>query len=77
MTLNIVSAEKVEFSGTVENVSLPGAMGSFMVLENHASLVSTLTKGTITYEEAGKTESLEIRGGVADVDNNIVTVCLY
>ncbi len=77
MTLKIISAEKVEFEGTVESVTLPGAKGLFQVLKNHAALISALNKGTITYVSQGETHTREILGGVADIKNNVVSVCLY
>ena len=45
MTLNIISAEKVEFTGEVSKVTMPGALGLFTVLENHAALISSLVAG--------------------------------
>ena len=77
MTLKIISAEKVEFEGTVESVTLPGAKGLFQVLKNHAALISALNKGTITYVSQGEPHTREILGGVADIKNNVVSVCLY
>ena len=78
MTLKIISAEEVVFEGEVTAVTLPGTMGEFTVLRNHASLVSTLTKGEISYTTpSGEVEKTEIPGGLADVDNNVVSVCLY
>ena len=40
MVLEIISSEQILFKGEVESVTLPGAKGSFTVLENHASLIS-------------------------------------
>lgn len=77
MTLNIISAEKVEFTGIVSKVTLPGAQGLFTVLENHAALISSLVAGTLVYTVDGKDESMEIKGGIADVNHNVVSVCLY
>lgn len=77
MTLKIISAEDVLFEGDVTIVTLPGVMGLFTILNNHASLVSTLTAGDVVYESNGQTESLKIAGGIVDVDNNIVSVCIY
>lgn len=45
MTLKIISAESVLFEGEVSSVTLPGQMGAFTVLRNHASLISTLVAG--------------------------------
>ncbi len=78
MTLKIISAEAIVFEGDVTAVTLPGALGSFTVLRNHASLVSTLTAGDIEYTDTtGHKETRRIEGGIADVDNNVVSVCLY
>lgn len=76
MTLKIISAEDVVFEGEVSSVTLPGQMGEFTVLKNHASLVSVLIPGTITYTEAGDAQSVDIQGGLVDVDNNVISVCL-
>ncbi len=77
MTLKIISAEDILFQGEVNSVTLPGAMGSFTVLRNHASLISTLTSGLVTYNEDGIENSVEIGGGLVDVDSNVVSVCIY
>lgn len=78
MTLKIISAEDILFEGEVNSVTLPGTMGSFTVLRNHASLISTLTSGVITYtDESGETDTVGIEGGLVDVDNNVVSVCIY
>ncbi len=76
MVLEIISSEQILFQGEVESVTLPGAQGSFTVLENHASLVSTLDAGTIEYVTAGQRQSLSVGGGFVDVDNNRVAVCI-
>ncbi len=78
MTLKIISAEKIEFEGAVTSVTLPGALGLFQVLQNHAALISSLKAGTMTYVlDGGETQSREIAGGVADIKDNVVSVCLY
>lgn len=78
MTLKIISAQEILYTGEVSSVTLPGTMGEFMVLNNHASLISTLASGTIRYVDgSGSAGSADISGGIADVDNNIVSVCIY
>lgn len=77
MTLKIISAEKVEFEGAVEQITLPGVVGSFQVLKGHADLISALAPGKMSYVASGQTVSLDIHGGVADVKNDVVSVCLY
>lgn len=79
MTLKIISAEKILFEGDVRSVTLPGELGQFTVLPRHASLVSTLVKGNISYTaaEGGERHTIEVEGGIADVDNDVVSVCIY
>lgn len=77
MTLKIISAEEIVFEGAVTMVTLPGSLGSFTVLRNHAALVSTLVAGDIVYtDDSGKQHSSHIDGGIADIDDNVVSVCL-
>jgi F-type H+-transporting ATPase subunit epsilon len=78
MTLKLISAEQVIFDGEVSSVTLPGTMGRFTVLNNHASLISTLSAGNISYTDAeGQRVETPIESGLADIDNNIVSVCIY
>ena len=77
MTLNIISAQSVMFTGEVKSVTLPGTVGSFTVLRDHASLISTLTSGEIGYtDDDGNRHQVAIAGGVVSVDNNIISVCV-
>lgn len=78
MTLEIISAHEVTFKGEVESVTLPGELGLFTVLKNHAALISVLVKGKVRYTTpGGAEESIEIAGGIADVNNNVISVCVY
>lgn len=77
MTLKIISAQQIMYSGEVTSVTLPGTMGSFTVLKDHASLISTLTPGAVTYIDAdGNRHESDIMGGIVSVDNNIISVCV-
>ena len=77
MTLNIISAQSIIFTGEVKSVVLPGEQGRFTVLHNHASLISTLVSGQIVYtDNDNATHSADIKGGIVSVDNNIISVCV-
>ena len=76
LQLKIVSPEKVEYDGAVERILVPGTMGQFEILNDHAPIVSTLQKGTVEYvNKEGKT-SLEIQGGFVEVQKNQVSLCV-
>ena len=78
MTLKIISAVEVLFEGEATAVTLPGTMGAFTVLHNHASLVAMRAAGNILYRMPdGSEHTAAITGGVADIDNNVISVCVY
>ncbi|HEY6913056.1 MAG TPA: ATP synthase F1 subunit epsilon [Paludibacter sp.] len=76
MKLEIITPEQIYFSGEVTSVTLPGTSGLFTVWENHAPLISSLTKGKISYTANNKETDLIVDGGFAEVSNNTVTVCV-
>ncbi|MDE6453723.1 MAG: F0F1 ATP synthase subunit epsilon [Muribaculaceae bacterium] len=78
MILKVISAAEVIFEGEVSSATLPGQQGAFTVLRNHASLVAILSAGTVAYRTPdGSEHTRAITGGVADVDNNVINVCVY
>ncbi len=78
MTLEIISPQEVVFKGDADSVTLPGELGKFTVLKNHAPLISVLVEGSIVYRTpAGEENSYSIKGGLADIDNNVISVCIY
>ncbi|HEY5591656.1 MAG TPA: ATP synthase F1 subunit epsilon [Paludibacter sp.] len=76
MKLEIITPEKIFFSGEVTSVTLPGTTGSFTVWENHAPLISSLMKGIISYDAKDGKREFEVESGFAEVSKNVVTVCL-
>lgn len=76
LKLKIVSPEKVVFDDAVENVIVPGTLGQFEILENHAPIISTLEKGNVTYKTKIDNFSLKITGGFVTVQKNQVNICV-
>ena len=75
MHLEIITPDKKVFSGEVEAIKLPGAEGSFGILNNHAPIIATLKKGIVKVTDSKKVvENFEINGGVVEVLNNKVIV---
>ena len=70
----LVSPEKLVFSGEVQQVDLPGAEGDFGVLENHAPVVTTLRPGILTVHTAGGAQRFVVLGGFAEVSASGLTV---
>jgi len=74
-SFELVSPERLMFSGQVESVVVPGTEGAFTVLKDHAPLMSTLKPGIVEIaESASKTQRLFVRGGFADVSPTGLTI---
>ena len=76
LQLKIVSPEKIEYDGVVESVLVPGSMGQFEILDNHAPIISTLQKGVVEYATQEGKVSLNILGGFVEVQKNQVSLCV-
>ena len=76
LKLKIVSPEKVEYDGMVESVLVPGTMGQFEILTDHAPIISSLGKGTVEYATAEGKQQLQVTGGFVAVQQNEVSLCI-
>ena len=75
MKLEITSPDKQIFSGEATLVQLPGSDGLFEILHNHAPMIAALGPGRAKVQTVdGKLQLFEIRGGVCEVKENIITV---
>jgi F-type H+-transporting ATPase subunit epsilon len=74
LQLDIVTPEKKIFSDTVDNVYLPGEDGEMGILPLHAGLVTALKAGELRYDRGGKTETLAIGSGFAEINQTKVIV---
>jgi F-type H+-transporting ATPase subunit epsilon len=70
----LVSPERLLFSGEVDQVDAPGAEGEFGVFAGHAPLVATLKPGILTIIEGGKAQRMVLFGGFAEVSPQGMTV---
>tara|TARA_B100001750_G_C15520800_1_gene611352 strand:- start:159 stop:404 length:246 start_codon:yes stop_codon:yes gene_type:complete len=74
MFLQIISPTKTIFEGKVSSVKVPGDEGEFEMLNKHAAIVSSLTKGIIRVKKQDKQiEKFEIKSGIIEMQkNNII-----
>ena len=70
----LVSPEKLLFSGEVEQVDVPGSEGYFGVLAGHAPAVAILRPGILTVKTQGGEQKIVVLGGFAEVSANGLTV---
>jgi F-type H+-transporting ATPase subunit epsilon len=71
---DLVSPEKLAFSGEVDQVDVPGAEGDFGVLAGHAPVVAAIRPGILTVTTGGSREKIIVLGGLAEVSEKGLTV---
>jgi F-type H+-transporting ATPase subunit epsilon len=71
---DLVSPEKISYSGEVDQVDVPGIEGDFGVLAGHAPLVAGVRPGVLTVIANGKHEKIIVLGGLAEVSEKGLTV---
>jgi F-type H+-transporting ATPase subunit epsilon len=71
---DLVSPEKLAFSGEVDQVDIPGVEGDFGVLAGHAPVVAAIRPGILTVTAGGSHEKIIVLGGLAEVSEKGLTV---
>jgi len=71
---DLVSPEKLAFSGEVDQVDIPGMEGDFGVLAGHAPVIAAIRPGILTVTVGGKHEKIIVSGGLAEVSEKGLTV---
>jgi len=71
---DLVSPEKLAFSGEVDQVDVPGVEGDFGVLAGHAPVVAVIRPGILTVTTGGKHEKIIVLGGLAEMSEKGLTV---
>lgn len=74
LILEIVTPEKMVFSGKVEEATIPGTEGEFGVLRGHASLLSSIETGELSFTRDGRRTRYAVSTGYAEVTSGKVTV---
>lgn len=88
MQLEIVSPERVLFSGEVSEVAVPGIHGEFQMLTNHAPVISVLKKGEIKlpanakipahvehlFSTTNHKRTFPIQGGIIELNDNKIII---
>ena len=71
---DLVSPEKVAFSGDVDQVDVPGVEGDFGVLAGHAPVVAAIRPGILTVTTGSSQQKIVVLGGLAEVSDKGLTV---
>ena len=71
---DLVSPEKLAFSGDVDQVDIPGAEGDFGIMAGHAPMVAALRPGILTITSGGTKQTIIVLGGLAEVSDKGLNV---
>ena len=75
MTLEIITPQKELYNGIVTSVKVPGSAGEFEILNNHASIVSSLINGNIRVINDQQEElNFNIKSGVIEMQKNKIVI---
>jgi F-type H+-transporting ATPase subunit epsilon len=75
LNVEIITPSKVTFSGGAKSITIPGTIGSFQVLYNHAPIISTFEIGLVKVNiDDNKTIFFATGGGTVEVNKNNVLV---
>ena len=75
MRVTIVSPEHTLYKDEAQSIVVPGGMGAFEVLDNHAPIISNLTEGVVSLSGATPFQ-LHVKGGFIEVTHNEVSICV-
>ena len=76
LILEIVTPEKMAFTGSVEEVTIPGTEGEFGVLRGHEAFLTSVDIGELNFTKDGKKTYYAINTGFAEVTSEKVTVLI-
>jgi len=74
LNIRVLTPDRVICSTTADEVVLPGLTGQVGVLEGHAALITALDTGLLRIKLDDKWTPIILCGGLAEVDQNRVTV---
>jgi len=74
LNFSLVSPARELFSGSVEQVDIPGTEGDFGVLPYHSPLMAAIRTGVMTVYAGGAETRYFVQGGFADVTPAGLTV---
>jgi F-type H+-transporting ATPase subunit epsilon len=76
LILEVVTPEKIIFSGKVDEVTIPGTEGEFGVLRGHEPFLTSVDIGALYFLEGGKKVLYAVNTGYAEITGSKVTVLI-
>jgi len=74
LNLEIITPENPIYKDQIESVTIPGTMGGFQILKDHAPLISSFEVGVIKVKKDTAETFYTTSGGTVEVNHNKVLV---
>jgi len=74
MIVDILTPDRLVYSGETTSVTVPGTKGMFQILNNHAPIISTLASGKVKVKTNEGDKVFQVEGGVVEVLKNKIIV---
>jgi F-type H+-transporting ATPase subunit epsilon len=75
LNLRILSPANIAFTGVIDSVHVPAALGELEIFLNHAPMVSSLLPGVITvHHTSGSHDKYFVNGGYVEIHNNEISL---
>ena len=74
LNLEIITPEKIIFKDKIDVLTIPGTLGGFQILKDHAPLISSFEIGIIKIKKDSTESYFTTAGGTVEVNKNKVLV---
>lgn len=74
LNLEIITPDNPIFNEVIDSVTVPGTMGGFQILKNHAPLISTFEIGIVTVKTGSGQTNFSTSGGTVEVNDNKILI---
>ncbi|MDB5103371.1 MAG: synthase subunit epsilon [Fibrobacteres bacterium] len=74
MKLQILTPDRAVYDGEAESLLVPGASGPFLILKDHAPILSSLIPGEVRITANGKETYYTVSGGFVEFHKNLAVV---
>ena len=74
LNIDVVTPKGIKFSGEAISCTAPGWGGEFQILKDHASMVTQLNIGSLSFEVDGKRKTMATSGGYLEIQKNNISI---
>lgn len=74
MNVSVISPVKAMYAGEADYVKIPGTMGYFGIMKDHAPLVAEMDIGILEVKKGSEIFKMVVDGGFVEVQSNVINI---